>query len=117
MLVLQNFLRGWRGGQSKLVLASLALAVAVVTSVAFLADRVEKALIDESTAFLAADLVLESNSLIEPRLSAKAREMELQTSSMMTFVSMVYSNDEMHLASVRAIDERYPLRGELSYSS
>ncbi len=114
--MLQNFLRGWRGGQSKLVLASLALAVAVVTSVAFLADRVEKALIGESSAFLAADLVLESNSLIEPRLSAKAREMELQTSSMMTFVSMVYSNDEMHLASVRAIDERYPLRGELSYS-
>ena len=52
-----------------------------------LADA-EKALVDESSAFLAADLVLESNSLIEPRLSAKAREMELQTSSMMTFVSM-----------------------------
>ncbi|MAJ87941.1 MAG: FtsX-like permease family protein, partial [Cellvibrionales bacterium TMED148] len=116
MLVFRTFLRSLRGGQFTLVLASLALAVAVVTSVALLADRVEKALIDESSAFLAADLVLESNSLIEPRLSAKAREMELQTSTMMTFVSMVYSEEEMHLASVRAIDKRYPLRGELSYS-
>ena len=116
MLVPRTFWRTWRGGQLKLVLGSLALAVAVVTSVALLADRVEKALTDESSALLAADLVLESNSLIKPHLSAKARELGLQTSTMMTFVSMVYSDEEMHLASVRAVDSRYPLRGELSYS-
>ena len=89
----RTFWRTWRGGQLKLVLGSLALAVAVVTSVALLADRVEKALTNESSALLAADLVLESNSLIEPRLSAKARELGLQTSTIMTFVSMVYSDE------------------------
>ena len=58
MLAIKMLLRGWRGGQLGLIFWSLVLAVAVVTSVALLAERVERALVNKSSAFLAADLVV-----------------------------------------------------------
>ena len=43
MQALKMLLRSWRGGQLGLIFSSLVLAVAVVTSVALLAERVERA--------------------------------------------------------------------------
>lgn len=51
MLAIKMLLRGWRGGQLGLIFWSLVLAVAVVTSVALLAERVERALVNQSSAF------------------------------------------------------------------
>ena len=48
----------WRSGALQLVAGALVLAVAVVTSVALLADRVQLALTEQSATFLAADLVV-----------------------------------------------------------
>ena len=45
--------RSWRGGQLALIFWSLVMAVVVVTAVALLADRVEKALVKESSHLLA----------------------------------------------------------------
>ncbi len=110
------FRRSWRGEQLRLVVGSVALAVAVVTSVSILAERVERALISQTSTFLAADLVLESNSPITKEWIESAESMGLQTSRMMSFMSMVYSGDEMHLASIKAVDNAYPLRGVLRHS-
>ena len=110
------FRRSWRGEQLRLVVSSVVLAVAVVTSVSILAERVERALISETSTFLAADLVLESNSPITKEWIELAATMGLQTSRMMSFMSMVYSGDEMHLASIKAVDNVYPLRGVLRHS-
>ncbi len=110
------FRRSWRGEPLRLVVGSVALAVAVVTSVSILAERVERALISETSTFLAADLVLESNSPITKEWIDSAESMGLKTSRMMSFMSMVYSGDEMHLASIKAVDNGYPLRGVLRHS-
>ena len=48
--------RDWRGGQLGLIVWSLVLAVAVVTAVSLLADRVERGLNEQISAFLAADM-------------------------------------------------------------
>ena len=61
MLALKMLLRSRRGGQLGLIFSALVLAVAVVTSVALLAERVERALVKESSSFLAADLVVSSS--------------------------------------------------------
>ena len=74
MLALKMLLRSWRGGQLGLIFLSLVLAVAVVTSVSLLAERVEKALVAESSAFLAADLVVSSSVAIDPRWLQRADE-------------------------------------------
>ena len=51
MLALKMLLRSWRGRQLGLIFSSLVLAVAVVTSVALLAERVELALVKNPVHF------------------------------------------------------------------
>ncbi len=116
MLALQILLRNWRGGQLRLVVGALVLAVTVVTSVSLLADRVEKALVNESASFLAADLVLEGNTRIAQDFIEKAQATGLRTALMMSFSSMVYHGDDMHLASIKAVESSYPLRGAIRHS-
>ena len=73
MLALMMLLRCWRGGQHSLILLSLVLAVAVVTSVSFWPSG-GKALVAESSAFLAADLVVSSSVAIDPGWLQRADE-------------------------------------------
>ena len=91
MLAIRMLLRSWRDEEVRLVIAALVLAVAVVTSVTLLADRVERALIAESSSFLAADLVLESHVPIDSELINEAQGMGLRTATTLSFVSMVYN--------------------------
>ena len=116
MLALKMLLRSWRGGQLGLIFLSLVLAVAVVTSVSLLAERVEKALIAESSAFLAADLVVSSSVAIDPRWLQRADEEGVRTALTASFSSMTFAGEEMHLASIKAVEDSYPLRGVVKRS-
>lgn len=116
MLAFKMLLRSWRGGQLRLIFASLVLAVAVVTSVALLAERVERALIAESSSFLAADLVVRSSKPFDPQWLQRAAEEGVRTAQTVSFASMTYHGDEMHLASVKAVESSYPLRGAIKRS-
>jgi putative ABC transport system permease protein len=118
MLAFKMLLRSWRGGQLGLMFSSLLLAVAVVTSVALLAERVERALVNESSAFLAADLVVSSSVPIDPTWLERAREMGVRTAQKASFSSMTFAGDQdMHLASIKAVESSYPLRGAVKRSS
>ena len=117
MLALKMLLRSWRGRQLGLIFSSLVLAVAVVTSVALLAERVELALVKESSSFLAADLVVSSSVAIESGWLERAAEEGVRTARTASFASMTYFGDEMHLASLKAVESSYPLRGALKRSS
>jgi putative ABC transport system permease protein len=118
MLAVKMLLRSWRGGQLGLIFSSLVLAVAVVTSVALLAERVERALIKESSSFLAADLVVSSSVPIDPIWLERARQMGVRTAQKASFSSMTFAGDEeMHLASIKAVESSYPLRGAVKRST
>lgn len=108
--------RSWCGGQLGLILASLTMAVVVVTSVALLADRVERALVKESSHFLAADAQIRSTRKIPDNWVQQAKQQQLETAQVALFASMVYSDEYNHLASVKAVQGNYPLRGELTLS-
>jgi len=113
MQALRMLLRTWRGGQLNLIIWSLVLAVAVVTSVSLLAERIERALTAQSSSFLAADLVIRSSKPIDPQWIAGALEQQVESAQVLTFASMVYHQDDMHLASIKAVEASYPLRGLL----
>lgn len=113
MQALKMLLRTWRGGQLSLIIWSLVLAVAVVTSVSILAERIERALTAESSSFLAADLVVRSSRTIDPQWVQEAQQKQVQTARVLTFASMVYYEANMHLASIKAVETGYPLRGLL----
>ena len=113
MQALRMLLRTWRGGQLGLIVWSLVLAVAVVTSVSLLAERIERALTAESSSFLAADRVVRSGRATNPDWIAKAAQQQVQTAKVLSFASMVYHQNDMHLASIKAVDNGYPLKGLL----
>ena len=113
MLMLKQFVRGWRGGEFSLLWVALVLAVASVSGVAGFAERLEGAMQDRSRAFLAADHVLKSTRPVDPSMFAAAQAEGVQLARIVSFRSMVFAGDDMLLVALRAVSERYPLKGEL----
>ncbi|MGH8707702.1 MAG: hypothetical protein ACREVD_06550, partial [Burkholderiales bacterium] len=60
-LALRMLGRDWRAGELRVLAAALVVAVASITSVAFFADRVSRALVRDAHQLLGADLVLVSD--------------------------------------------------------
>lgn len=110
--------RDWRGGELGVLLAALVLAVGVVSGISAFTTRLQSALEQESHRFLAADMVIASGRELPGEWLQQAQLQQLKTARTLSFPSMVYAGDEsMHLASIKAVSERYPLRGELTYSA
>lgn len=113
MLNLKLLWRDWRGGQLNLIVSALVLAVTVVTAVSLLADRVERGLDEQISSFLAADIAVQGGIEITDVYRTKAAELGLEQSDIALFGSMVFAGDANHLAAVKVVDQRYPLRGEI----
>ncbi|GGY73209.1 hypothetical protein GCM10011613_17850 [Cellvibrio zantedeschiae] len=117
MLALQLLLRNWRSGELKLLGVSIVLAVAVLSGIAIFTDRLESTLINQSNALLGADSWINSTRTMNPEWKLRAQQDGLLQSNTIEFSSMVYAGDEMHLASVKAVEKNYPLRGQLKISN
>jgi putative ABC transport system permease protein len=108
--------RDWRAGELRLLAAALVIAVAAVTSVGFLVDRIRLGLERDATQLLGADVVLNSDRPIGDGPRALARGARLQLAETVTFPSMVISERDAEasaLAAVKAVSEGYPLRGRV----
>ena len=108
--------REWRGGELRLLLVALAIAVTAASAVGFFTDRVERALVRQATEFLGADLVLSSARTLQHDPEKLAGRYQLQLSQQQIFPTMVMHADAMLLASVKAVDDQYPLKGTLKLS-
>lgn len=107
------FLREIRSGYLTSMLLSLVLAVTIVSGISLFTDRLEKVLSSETKEFLGGDLKFESN---EDSIKASLKNLNLdksKTSEMAVFASVVFSEEEMQLSSIKAVDNSYPLIGEL----
>jgi putative ABC transport system permease protein len=110
-------LREWRGGELGVLVAALVVAVSIVTGISAFTTRLQNALEQESHRFLAADAAVKSGSAIPDSWWQTADEFGLRRARTLVFPSMVYAGeDSMHLASIKAVSDNYPLRGELTYS-
>ncbi|MES2562432.1 MAG: FtsX-like permease family protein [Pseudomonadota bacterium] len=116
MLALRLLWRDHRAGELALIALAIVIAVGSVTTVGFFTDRVQHALGREANQLLGADLVVVSSQPLEPRIEALAREQGLSTVRMMRFPSMAIRGERSALASVKAVTEGYPLRGELRFT-
>jgi putative ABC transport system permease protein len=109
--------RDWRGGELGVLVAALVLAVAVVSGISAFTTRLQSALERESHRFLAADRVVRSSRDMPAQWLQQGLSEGLLTATTLTFPSMVYAGDDrMYLASVKAVSDDYPLRGELQFS-
>lgn len=110
--------RDWRGGELGVLIMALVLAVGVVAGISAFTTRLQTALEQESHRFLAADAVVRSGSDLPVAWLQQAQSTGLEQALTLVFPSMVYAGEEnMYLASVKAVSTAYPLRGELTYSA
>ncbi len=110
--------RDWRGGELGVLIMALVLAVGVVAGISAFTTRLQTALEQESHRFLAADAVVRSGSDLPVAWLQQAQSSGLEQALTLVFPSMVYAGEEnMYLASVKAVSTAYPLRGELTYSA
>lgn len=108
--------RDWRAGELRLLAAALVIAVAAVTSVGFLADRIRIGLERDATQLLGADVVLVSDSPLQEAIFGRARDAGLATARTVAFPSMALNpldGSASALAAVKAVSDGYPLRGTL----
>jgi putative ABC transport system permease protein len=109
--------RDFRAGDLRLLGLAVVIAVAAISSVGFLSDRVSRALERDASRMLGADLVVELPSQADQAWLDEARTGGLDVIRTWQFPSMVGSAaGELQLASVKAVDQGYPLRGELRTS-
>lgn len=105
--------RDARAGDLRLLGLAVVIAVAAVTSVGFLADRVGRALERDAAQMLGADLVVESSKPIPPAFVERAQSLGLRTVLGWQFPSMVGRDGRLVLASIKGVEAGYPLRGGL----
>ncbi|MDV6250178.1 ABC transporter permease [Vibrio sp. EA2] len=90
---------------------ALVLVIASIFALSALASRMEQVIVKQGKDALTADAVFVSaNPLTESILSSTET---LETSQMTRFPTMAFSDNGMQLISVRAVDEQYPLMGDL----
>lgn len=116
MLAIKLLWRNWRSGEVRLLAAALVIAVAVVSSIAIFTDRLDRTLIRESNTLLGADSLVRSSHSIDAAWNELALHQGVAHSDAVVFSSMVYAGEHMHLASVKAVEAVYPLRGVLEIS-
>lgn len=111
---LRDTLREWRSPELRVLAAALVIAVAAVAAVGFFTDRVDRGMTQQAATLLGGDLAVVSNSPIPEHWSQEARERGLATTRSATLPSVLFTpDDESQLVSVRAVDNDWPLRGEV----
>lgn len=113
MLALRLLYRDWRGGELRLLAMAVVIAVAAVTGVAWLAERVSAATELRAADLLAADRAVEYSQPIPADWVERAQTAGLRTAQIAVFPTVVLAGDENRLVSAKAVNSTYPLRGEL----
>jgi putative ABC transport system permease protein len=112
-MALRALRREWRSGELAVLLASLSVAVAALSGVGFLVDRVSRAVQAQASEVLAADARIESPEKLSVQWAQQAQAQGLQSAQLTTLVSVVFHGDQSQLANIRAASAGYPLRGAL----
>lgn len=112
-LGVRTLIRDARAGELRLLVISLVVAVAAVTSVGFLADRVSRALERDAAQMLGADVVVDADEPLPPAFEARAVQDGLTLVHTWQFPSMAGAGDAAQLVSLKAVEPGYPLRGSL----
>ncbi|MDC6166904.1 ABC transporter permease, partial [Paucibacter sp. XJ19-41] len=110
--------RDWRAGELRLLVLAVALAVAALCAVGFLADRMEQGLKRDAAQLLGGDAVVSSDQVTPVPLRELAERLGLARVGTVSFPSMARAPDEQggasRLVAVKAVGEAYPLRGKVS---
>lgn len=112
-MIARWFWREWRSPSLLIVWMALSLAVACVLALGNISDRMEKGLSQQSRDFMAGDRALRSSREIPDAWLDEARKLGLKVGTQISFATMTFADDTPQLANVKAVDDIYPMYGEL----
>ncbi|WP_140723892.1 ABC transporter permease [Pseudomonas sp. Hp2] len=117
MNVLRQALRSVRreflAGDLLTVFAALVLGVAVMTAVGTLVNRVTLALTSSAAEVLGGDLGVTGRQDIPQAFADEAARRGLRSTRMVAFPSVLFHGEASQMATIRAVGDGYPLRGQL----
>lgn len=105
-----------RQGQLWPVSIALVLIIACIFALTALAERMEQVVVKQGKQALTADTVFTSSNPIPEKLTVLVAQSGLTTSQQTQFATMAFSDNAMKLITVKSIDSRYPLQGEMRLS-
>jgi len=105
--------RDWSAGELRVLFAALFIAVASVTTINLLTDRLGRLLLEETAEILGGDLVIRSSKPLEISVKELATGYQLEVAEVIEFQSVVIFEDEVLLTAVKAVSNNYPVVGAL----
>ncbi|WP_428381205.1 ABC transporter permease [Nevskia ramosa] len=110
--------RGWTSGELRVLVLALAVAAAAAIAVGLFTDRVRLALESGAGEQLGADAIITGRDPLPEAELAKLREIGVRIVIVTTFPSVVAKVDgeQTQLATIKAVEAGYPLRGALLLS-
>ncbi len=115
-IALRTLVREWKSGELGVLVLAITVAVAALTGVGFLVNRISIAVDNQASEVLAADLRLESSQPIDDLYETEARRRGLRYARNTGIISVVFNGDINQLTVVRAVSPAYPLRGKVMLS-
>ena len=103
--------REWRSGELGVLLLAVTVAVAALTGVGFLVERIGVAIDLQASEVLAADVRMGSPQPLPEQYLDEARSRGIRTARTTNLLSVVFFGEHSQLTNVRAVSEGYPLRG------
>lgn len=107
------FSRDWKRGDLLNLIFAMAIAMASVSVIYLIIDRVESATNRQASEVLGADLVISSPKPVDKTWLEKAQELQLTRADVVEFASVLSSNDKLQLSAVKAVSNNYPLKGRI----
>lgn len=112
-LALRQLLRDARAGELRVLFFALLVAVAASTAISYFGARLNAAMQLRATEFLGADLLLEGSSPARAQQIESGLELGLVHARTVEFSSVIATDNAIQLSSIKAVDNAYPLRGQL----
>ena len=112
-LAARQLLRDARSGELRVLFFALLVAVAASTAIGYFGARLNGAMQLRATEFLGADLILQGSSPARQEQIDAGTQAGLEHARVVEFASVIAADNGIQLSSVKAVDEAYPLRGEL----
>ncbi|WP_339490643.1 ABC transporter permease [Pseudomonas sp. EL_65y_Pfl2_R95] len=112
-LAWRQLLRESRSGELRILFFALIVAVAASTAIGYFSARLNDGMQRRASEFLAADMVLSGSSPATARQISQGQSVGLDHAQTVEFSSVIATDTGIQLASVKAVDDAYPLRGQL----
>ena len=108
--------RSFRSVEFAWLLVALIISVASLSSVAYLADRMQRAFERDAKQLIASDVLIQADQPIPEQFRHDAQSRGLSTAQTIVFPTMSSFQSQTRLVALKAISEGYPLRGAIKTS-